>query len=149
MCDPATLALIATGLSTGTAIMQGEQQKDWADYQSDQAQADATAERQASILQAEKIRKFAKKQQSEANAALAGSGVNVGEGTAVEINKDIIERGEEDALMSIFGDRSSQYLQESEGYKIKGQAAQNAGYLNASSSVLAGGYETSKWKKQK
>jgi len=149
MCTGAELMLLSTVVSAGTAIQQGEQQEDWADYQSDQAQADATAERQASILQAEKIRKLAKKQQSEAIAALAGSGVNTGEGTAVQINEEIGYRGESDAIMTIFGDQSSQYLKEAEGYKIKGQQAQTAGYLNAGSSVLEGGYEYNKWKKQK
>lgn len=142
--------LLATAASTGTAIMQGEQQKDWADYQSDQAKADAVAERKASILEAEKIRKLAKKQRSEATAALAASGANVGEGTAVLIDQDIAARGEQDALMSIFNDSSSQLLTESNVMKQRGKQAQTAGYLNAGSTALEGGYEyKSKWKTKK
>lgn len=142
--------LAGTALSTGAAIQQGEQQKDWNNYQADQAAADSKADREISMLQAEKIRKLAKKQASEATAALAASGVDVGEGTAVKINEEIIGNAEEDAVMTVFGgaDRANRGLAESSAYRTKGKQAQNAGYLNAGSSLLSGGYEYSKWKKQ-
>jgi hypothetical protein len=142
---------VGTAISAGAAIQQGEQQKDWNNYQADQAAADSKADRDIAMIQADKIRKLAKKQASEATAALAASGVDVGEGTAVKINEEIIGNAEEDAVMTIFGgaDRANRGLAESSAYRTRGQQAQNAGHLNAGSSLLSGGYEYSKWKKQK
>lgn len=133
-------ALAAAAVGAYSAIQQGEQQKDWANYQAAQAEADAKAEKGAAEVHAEKIRKMARIQASEANASLAGSGVQVGEGTAVNINKDIYANAEEDAVMTIFGgaDRSARSNAQATGYRIKGDQAQQAGYLNATSSILGG-----------
>lgn len=148
----AAVALVAAaGISAYSAIQQGEQQKEWGDYQAAQAQADANAEKSAAEVHAEKIRKLARIQAGEASASLAGSGVDVGEGTALNINKDIYGRAEEDAVMTIFGgvDRAARGNAEAAGYKLKGEQAQQSGYLNATSSLLsaAGNYgRASGWK---
>lgn len=136
----------------------GESQNEWNQYQANQAVADANAEKSAAEVHAEKIRKLARIQASEANASLAGSGVEVGEGTAVNINKDIYANAEEDAVMTIFGgvDRSKRGINQAAGYRatgeqaqISGNAAARAGTLNAFSTVLgaAGSYGNAKgWK---
>jgi hypothetical protein len=153
MCTGASFALYAmaasAAVSTISAIAQGEQQKKWADYQARQAEADAAAERSAAEVHAEKIRKMARTQAGEANASLAGSGVEVGEGTAMNINKDIYANAEEDAVMTIFGgaDRAARGNAEAAGYRIKGRQAQQAGYLNAASTILgAAGSIAKGWK---
>jgi hypothetical protein len=141
MCTGISMALMAVSAAAGavSSIQQGRQQKAWADYQAEQAQADANAERGAAEVQAEKIRKMARIQAGEARAQLAGSGVDVGEGTALNINADIYGRAEEDAVMIIFGgaDRAKRGEAEASGLKMKGAQAQQAGYLNAASSVLS------------
>ncbi len=136
----------------------GESQNEWNQYQANQAIADANAEKSAAEVQAEKIRKMARRQASEANASLAGSGVEVGEGTALNINSDIYANAEEDAVMTIFGgvDRSKRGINQAAGYRasgeqaqISGNAAAQAGTLNAFSTVLgaAGSYGNAKgWK---
>ncbi|TXH01360.1 MAG: hypothetical protein E6R09_06820 [Rhodocyclaceae bacterium] len=125
----------------------GESQNEWNQYQANQAIADANAEKSSAELHAEMIRKMAKRQASEANASLAGSGVEVGEGTAVNINKDIYANAEEDAMLTIFGgvDRSKRGINQAAGYRatgeqaqISGNAAARAGTLNAASSILGG-----------
>lgn len=146
----AAVAMVAAaGISAYSAIQQGEQQKEWANYQAAQAEADAKAEKSAAEVHAEKIRKMARIQASEANASLAGSGVEVGEGTAVNINNDIYANAEEDAVMTIFGgaDRAARGNAQATGYRIKGSQAQQAGYLNATSSILGGVSATARgWK---
>lgn len=150
MCEPTTIMMAASAVvGAYSAIQQGEQQKDWANYQAAQAEADAKAEKGAAEVHAEKIRKMARIQASEANASLAGSGVQVGEGTAVNINKDIYANAEEDAVMTIFGgsDRAARGNAEAAGYRLKGSQAQQAGYLNATSTVLgAAGGMAKGWK---
>lgn len=144
-------AAAAAVVGAYSAYQQGENQKDWNEYQANQAQADAKAEKSAAEVQAEKIRKMARRQAGEATASLAGSGVDVGEGTALNINKDIYANSEEDAVMTIFGgaDRYARGNAEAAGYRLKGEQAQQAGYLNATSSLLsaAGSYgRASGWK---
>lgn len=144
-------AAMATGtvLSAYSAYQQGEQQKEWSDYQAKQSEADAKADRSAAEVHAEMIRKMARRQAGEANAALAGSGVEVGEGTALNINKEIYANAEEDAVMTIFGgaDRAARGNAEAAAHRVKGSQAQQAGYMNATSSLLAGGYQIAKgWK---
>ena len=134
----------------------GESQNEWNQYQANQAIADANAEKSAAEVHAEKIRKLARIQASEANASLAGSGVEVGEGTAMNINEDIYANAEEDAVMTIFGgvDRSKRGINQAAGYRatgeqaqISGNAAARAGTLNAASSILGGAYGVAKgWK---
>lgn len=129
----------AAAVSAYSSYQQGENQKDWADYQARQAEADAKAEKSAAEVQAEKIRKMARIQAGEATASLAGSGVDVGEGTALNINKEIYRNAEDDAVMTIFGgvDRAARGNAEAAGYRLKGSQAQQAGYLNATSSLLS------------
>lgn len=150
MCEPTTLIMAAgTVFSAYSAIQQGKQQEEWADYQARQAEADARAERSAAEVHAEKIRKMARIQASEANASLAGSGVEVGEGTALNINKDIYTNAEEDAVMTIFGgiDRAARGNAEAAGYRTKGSQARSAGYTNAASTILGAAGSMSKgWK---
>lgn len=136
----------------------GESQNEWNQYQANQAVADSNAEKSAAEVHADKIRKMARIQAGEANASLAGSGVEVGEGTAMNINKDIYANAEEDAVATIFGgvDRSKRGINQAAGYRasgeqaqISGNAAARAGTLNAASSVLgaAGSYGNAKgWK---
>lgn len=145
----AVAAVASAGVSAYSAIRQGEQQKEWGDYQAAQAQADANADRSAAEVHAEKIRKMARIQSGEATASLAGSGVDVGEGTALNINKEIYANAEEDAVMTIFGgaDRAARGNAEADGYRFKGKQAQQAGYLNATSTILgAAGGMAKGWK---
>lgn len=155
MCTGLELAMLAAAaVGTYSTLQSAEQQSKWNDYQSAQAQADAKAEQSAAEVQADKIRKLARRQAGEATASIAGSGVDVGEGTALNINKDIYANSEEDAVMTIFGgaDRYARGNAEAAGYRIKGEQAQQAGYLNATSSLLsaAGSYgRASGWKTSK
>lgn len=153
MCSGTSFALYAMAAAAAVgayaSIQSAEQQKDWNEYQGKQAEADAKAEKSAAEVQAEKIRKMARINAGEATASLAGSGVDVGEGTALNINSEIYGRAEEDAVMTIFGgaDRSARGNAEAAGYRLKGSQAQQAGYLNAASTVLGAAGSTAKgWK---
>ena len=72
MCTGMELALVAaTGIQAGSAIMQGQQQKDMYEYQAAQADADAETARQAGEIKAERIRKKARSVAASTRAALA------------------------------------------------------------------------------
>jgi hypothetical protein len=143
-------AIVAAAASAYGQYQTGKQQEAFGKYQSQQAQADANAEIGAAQVRADKIRKMARIQAGQATAALAGSGVDVNEGTALNINSQIYQDAEEDSVTAIFdGSARSNTLQaQGQGYKIAGQQAAQAGMIAAGSTLLsAGGDQYSAWKK--
>lgn len=143
----ATLA--ATAYSVDSTLKAGKQAQLNANAQAEQAAADANTERSAAIVQAERIRKLARIQAGEANASLAGSGVEVDAGTAVNINEEITRNSEEDAALTIFGgsNKAQRLNADASNYKLAGNQARNASYSQAASTVLAGGTSAySNWK---
>lgn len=152
----AFLAANSTAIAVGSmavsalgTLQQGQQQKAYANYQAAQAEADAKAERDAAMIHADKIRKAARKQAGEARVAAAGAGIDVGEGTPVDINSSIYAEAEEDAWTTIFtGKAKANTLNaQAEGLRISGDNAETASYFNAASSALSGAYQIGKgWK---
>lgn len=143
MCDPVSLTVLTVGSTLVGAFGQmqaGKQEQQWANYQAAQAEADAKAEKGAATVEAERIRKAGKRAMAEADAALAGSGVALGEGTAVNINRDIAQGVEEDALLTIAGgqDRSLRLNAQATADRIRGSQAASAGKIGALSTLIGG-----------
>ncbi|WP_145517984.1 hypothetical protein [Yersinia mollaretii] len=153
MCTGVEIALVASSvLAAGGAVASGQQQKKMANYQAAQAEADATAAQAAARVQADKIRKAGAAQASQANAALAASGVETGEGTALRITSGIVGDAEEDAVTTILSGRDSaaRLNAQAQADRIGGKNAATSGYISAGSSVLEGGATAySGWKKAK
>lgn len=146
----AVAAISSAVIAGGAAIHQGEVQSNYAQYQKDQAQADANAKREAAMVRAEQIRKSAKAQKARAVAALAGSGVNVDSGTALNINQTIDKNAEQDAFLTIVGGNDSALRLESAAHGYGTQAANDktAGYINAGTTLLGATTNNGKgWKK--
>ncbi len=139
MCDPVTLAIIATTVSAGSAVMSGQQQKETANYQARQADADAEAEKGAAAVRAQKIREITRQRAASATAATAASGLDVDSTSANLINADIIKRGEMDALTGIDDsmDQASRLRAQAQGLRIGGKQAQMAGYAQAVGSAIS------------
>lgn len=132
-------AIASAVVGAGAAVYSGDQARKTAHAASDQAQADADAAAGEAMVQAQKIREAGKKQQQAAVAALAGSGVDVQTGTAEQIQTDIGQRTEEDALTAILNGRNAQRRGYQQGAidRLSGDNAQTAGYINAGASVLS------------
>lgn len=132
-----------------STVQSGKQQQLNAEAQAEQAQLDANTEKSAAQVQAERIRKMARIQAGEANAALAASGVEVGEGTALNINREIYENAEEDAALTVFGgaNRALRLNTDAANYKTAGQMARSNANAQAGATLIsaaANGY--SGWK---
>lgn len=141
MCVSATVLMAASSaVSALGALQQGQYQKSMANYQAAQAEADAQVERDAAEIHADKIRKAARRQAGESRVALAGSGVDVGAGSAVTIDSSIYSDAEEDALTIILNgaDAARRGKATAEGYRIKGKQAQTDSYFQAAGSALSG-----------
>lgn len=142
MCTGVEIAAIgASVLAAGGAVYSGQQQKKMSNYQAAQAEADAEASQKAARVEADRIRKAGARQAAAANAAMAASGVETGEGTALRITSGITEDSEQDAYQTILnGANSASRLQaQAQADRFSGNNAATAGYINAGSSLLSGG----------
>lgn len=153
MCTGVEIAAIgASVLAAGGAVYSGQQQKKMSNYQAAQAEADAEASQKAARVEADRIRKAGARQAAAANAAMAASGVETGEGTALRITSGITEDAEQDAYQTILnGANSASRLQaQAQADRITGSNAATAGNISAGSSLLsAGGTAYDGWKKAK
>ncbi len=139
----------ASLFSAYSTVQAGKQANLNAQAQADQAVADANTERSAAVVQAERIRKLARTQASQANASLAASGVDTGEGTAININEEIIGNAEQDAALTIFGgaNRAQRLNADASNYRQAGKQAQANAYGQAASTLLQSGASAySGWK---
>lgn len=151
MCISATMLMaIGTGVSVLGQLQQGQQQKEMYNAQAQATINDAAYRSDAATAQAEKIRKAGKAQVGEANAALAASGVKLGQGSALEVKKSIIQNSEEDALSAILsGKRITQTAnQEASMMARAGDNAENNALMGAAGTALSAGgqYLSGGWK---
>lgn len=149
MCTGVEIALIAgTALSAGATIMNGQQQKKMADYNAQVAEEEGNQAKADSLIQAEKVRRAARAQQGEARSALAASGVDVGVGTAEQIQADIGTRGEEDALSLILsGGRKARTLDSEAGMqRAAGSAAATGATVSALGQIAGSAATYGRWK---
>lgn len=142
------IAAAAAVVGAAASIYQGEQAKDAAEANAELTRRAGDQEKDAAVAQAEKIRKAARAQAGAANAALAGSGVSIGDGTAVRINEQIYKDSETDAFNTLLTGRRAQATSTAQAGIInsQGNAAQTAGYLNAGASLLSTGASYNKFK---
>jgi len=135
----AVAAIAGAGVSAYSSMEQGKQQKKMYEDQAQQASNDAAYKQDAAKAQAEKIRRMGAMQKGEAKAALAASGVKLGEGTALEVEKSIAKNSEEDALSALLGGKraSDTALDESAMLMTAGANAQRSGNLSAAGTMLS------------
>ncbi len=145
------LMLGGVGMSVMGQLQQGQQQKEMYNAQAQQTLNDAAYRADAAKAQAEKIRRAGRAQVGEANTALAASGVKLGEGTPLEVQKTITQNSEEDALSSILSGKRTTAAAQQEA-QLLGKAGDNAvtnSYYGAASTALSAGgtYARGGWAK--
>jgi hypothetical protein len=125
----------------GTARMLANAQAGQLDYQ-------AKVERDAGLKTAEIIRRAGRRQVGAGNAAYAAAGVQVGAGSAAEVERQTMIDVEHDAYQSILqGERRAIGLEaDAKISRISGRAQEHAGYVRAASTLLQTGYGAyTKW----
>lgn len=142
------IAAAAAVVGAAASIYQGEQAKNAAEANAELSRREGAQQQDAAVAQAEKIRKAARAQAGAANAALAGSGVSIGDGTAVRINEQIYKDSESDAFNTLLTGSRRQATSNAQSSILinQGQAAQTGGYLNAGASLLSTGASYTKFK---
>lgn len=173
MCEPTTLlaisaatALIGTGVSMYGSYTQGQQQKAYYNYQAAVAEdnakianANAAEERQSGIEEARLQRMKTLQSVGSQQTAMAANGIDITQGTALDIIEDTAAMGELDALQIQYNaeKKALAYEQEANNYTnqsnldtIAGKNAYTSGIINTVSSGLNGLSSTaqvaSKWK---
>ena len=138
----------STLLSAYGMYQQGQQGKAMNNYQAALEDQRAAEERDAAKAEAEKIRNAKEIQRGAARAALAGSGVGVGDGTAVVIDQDIAQRYEEDAFTTLLnGNRRARSAgRQASMYRVAGKNAASEGLMGAGTTVLGGAMKYASWK---
>jgi len=143
-----TLMVVSALTAAGGAIYSGVKQSQAADANAEMSRRAGNQEADAAVAQAEKIRKAGAAAASRANAAMAASGVSIGEGTPVRINEEIYKDSESDAYSTLLTGtrrRQSAYDQ-STVMESEGRSARTAGYINAGATVLSAGANYGMWK---
>lgn len=136
--------LAATALQAYGQVQQGRDERAMANYQAEQARADADAQAAAARLTAEKIRKAGDRARSEALAAVAGSGASTDSIGAGQIDDSIVSAYEEDALVSIYGGQNTaeRMRAEAQGYRQAGSRVNRNALLSSSATAMSGWYTT-------
>lgn len=152
MCNPAlALLAVSTAVTAYSQVQNGKNQEKLANAQAQQTVNEGAYKEDAAKAQAEKIRKAGKAEVGAANAALAASGVKIGEGSALEIRKNIIENSEQDALSAILSGKRAVTAANDEAGMLQqsGANASSNGQMAAFGTVLssAATSQSSGWKK--
>ena len=149
------LGIVSGGVQVANALRRGSDAGETYDAQASssmidarRALIDAQAAVEAASVAASKTRIGVREAVSTARARYAKSGVRVDTGTALDVQRDIATRGEEDALNQVLlGQRQKQRLEdEAAGLAIEagqfsqaGDNARKAGRLNAVGSAISSG----------
>lgn len=103
------------------------------------------------LKQAAIIRRAGARQVSESNAAYAGAGVAVGQGSAQDLERETMREVQQDAFQAILSaDRQARGLQmEGVNARTQGSMARTAGRVNAATSLMSSassGLKSSGWR---
>ena len=136
----AWVAVAVTGFNALNQIQQGRYANAQAQLQAGQMDYRAKVEEENALKTAQIIRNAGRKQVGQANAAYAAAGVKVGEGSALEIERQIDTNVEHDAFQAILdGQRKAIGLRtDADLTRISGKQQESAGYVNAVGTVLQG-----------
>lgn len=141
--------LAVGGAKAITAIGQGTAADISARAQAGMLDYQAKVETDIAMHTAELIRRAGHAQVGKAEASYAAAGVKVGEGSALETDRQIYQDSEHDAFQAILeGQRRALGLQtDAELTRINGRLMKQAGYVNAVSALASSAYQGySGWK---
>lgn len=141
MCDPLTITMAAAGAQAVGSITQGRAAKSQAYAEAGQLDYQAAVERDNAAAEAAVIRRMGERQRGETLAGAVASGIKIGEGSALDAERQVMQDSAVDAQLAILtGDRNARSLQASASQRrAAGRAARDAGYLQGFTSLLSAG----------
>lgn len=139
MCDPVTFGFAA--VQAIGSMQQGRAQQTQANIAAGEAELAAGVERSDAAMEAARIRRAGEAQRGQTVAGFAGAGVKVGEGSALDAERQVMEDVARDEYMAIItGERRASGLEREARYRrMAGSDARRAGELGAATSLLSAG----------
>lgn len=145
MADPFTISMgmtaVAGAISAGSTIAGGSAANASAQYTAQQLRQNASTEIGAAQRSALDDRRKTAFIESESVARAAANGVNAGVGSPVTNVGEIAQRGEYSALMDLWKGQNAATgdLNKAKAVEFEGEAAKDASYLNAASTIAGTG----------
>lgn len=141
MCDPVTMMVSAMGVQAVGSIAGGRAAKSQAYGEARQMEYQAAVERDNAAAEAAVIRRMGERARGEALAGAVASGIKIGEGSALDAERQVMEDAAVDEYMALLtGERNARSLELSaKQRRAAGRAARNAGYLGGFTSLLSAG----------
>ncbi len=142
MCDPMTVMLAAsTTMSVAGTLQQGRAQQRGANEDAALMEYQARVEQDNALADAKAIRRAGEKARGETLSGIVAAGVKVGEGSALDAERQVLQDTETDAAMAILnGERAARGLtNQAERTRRAGRDARSASYLAAAGSLLSAG----------
>lgn len=142
MCDPMTVMMAATTtMSAVGSVQQGRAADRAAQANAGQLEYQALVEQDNAQAAAQMIRRDGERSRASTVAAVAMSGAKIGEWSAGDVERQVLQDTETDALTAILnGDRQARSLNDSaSNTRAAGRDARKAGYFNAATSLLSAG----------
>jgi len=139
----AVTSMAGTAFSTYSQMQQAREQSKWAEYNAAVAERDAETARMNAEYEAGIKRKETEKLLGRQRALYGKAGVTL-EGSPLLLMAETAAEGEMDALMIERGGKlqAQRYRSEATLSRMKGSAAQRAGYWGAGSTLLTGASQT-------
>lgn len=152
MCDPVSIGIAFSLASTAMAAKsqrdQGKAAKSTADYNARVADNQAQDVRNKGTQEENKQRQATAQMLSSQRAALGASGIEIGSGSALQIQRDTEVTGEIDAgrIRSNYQDQASSLETGATLTRVEGANAKIAGNNQAMGTILSGGAKVAgKW----
>lgn len=141
MCNPALFVMASAGLQIGSSISQGITAKSNANLQAGDMEYQAAVERDNAQQAAAAARRQGQRDRGSTVAAVAASGVKIGEGSAGDAERQVVQDANTDERLAILrGDQTSRQLNaRAQITRRAGRDALRAGYIGAATSLLSAG----------
>ncbi|WP_256753510.1 hypothetical protein [Mesorhizobium sp. Mes31] len=139
MCTLALLGLAGTALSAGGALVEGQQQKQMADYQAKAYEQQALADAQSTAFEQSQERHKQDLLQAQARAQAGASGVGMA-GSPTEVLAANARQGQLDLDAMLYGSQLRQNNLNSQAAisRFSGKQAVTASIFNAGSALVGG-----------
>lgn len=142
MCDPMSIMMAAgTGLQIGSQISAGRTAEANARLEAADMDYQAAMERDNAALMARTYRREGRAARGQVLAAVAASGVKIGEGSALDAEREVMTDSETDAELAILrGEQTARGLKaRAKITRIAGRQARRAANLQAFGTLLSAG----------
>lgn len=139
MCNPAAFAIVGASMQASSAISGGITAQGNANLQAGDLEYQAAVERDNAQQDATTIRRAGRRARGETITAIASSGVKLGEGSAADAEREVMQDAFTDERMALLrGEQSSRQLKARATITRRaGRDAKRAGVMGAATSLMS------------